>query len=217
MAKSKKRVKKPVKSKTVSRRKKSPDRKKIIFFLVITILTAAAFLVYKNSHIIDDALKSRQVEKIKEKIDVLNISLKSQTWDAVLCFGDENSDMLVREYRKVNSTMHPQKKAEVVLNELLKGPRAKGVQTIPGGTRLLSVNIGRDGVAVVNFSSELSTRHPGGTSSELLTVNSIVNTLAENIEETKQVKIQVDGNDVDTIAGHIDCRRPFYPDRSIIR
>lgn len=205
------------KSKTVSKKKKPAGRKKILFFIVIAVLTAAALLIYKSGFIIEEILKTRPAQEVKKKIDILDTSLKSTTWDAVLCFGDESSDMLVKEYRKVTSTMQPNRKAETVLNELLKGPRARGVQTVPEGTRLLSVDIGRDGVAVVNFSSEIRTGHPGGTSSELLTVNSIVNTVTENVDEVKQVKIQIEGRDVDTIAGHIDCRRPFYPDRSIIR
>ena len=59
--------------------------------------------------------------------------------------------------------------------------------------------------------------HPGGSSSEMLTVYSIVNTLVFNIDGIKKVQILIEGQTIDTIAGHMDCRQPFASNIKIIK
>ena len=48
---------------------------------------------------------------------------------------------------------------------------------------------------------------------ELLTVYAIVNAVTANLPGVQRVQILVDGREVDTIAGHIDVRRPLERDR----
>ena len=61
------------------------------------------------------------------------------------------------------------------------------------------------------------TNHEGGSSGELQTIYSIVNTLALSFPEIKEVQILVAGNREETIAGHIDITTPLGPDRKIIK
>jgi len=51
--------------------------------------------------------------------------------------------------------------------------------------------------------------HPGGTVSELLTVYTIVNVVTANLPAITSVQVLVDGKEVDTLAGHVDLRRPL--------
>ena len=68
------------------------------------------------------------------------------------------------------------------------------------------------GCAYVDFSRAISEKHLGGTSGELATIASIVNTLAANFpEEIRKVRILIDGKEARTIAGHIDISRPIFP------
>jgi spore germination protein GerM len=82
---------------------------------------------------------------------------------------------------------------------------------------LRSISITRDGIARVDFSASLTREHPGGTSSEMLTVYSIVNTLAFNIDDIHRVQIVIEGQTIDTLAGHMDCRQPVVPNIKIIK
>jgi hypothetical protein len=50
-----------------------------------------------------------------------------------------------------------------------------------------------------------------------MTVYSIVNTLTTNIKDVKMVKLFQEGRTLDTISGHIDCNRIFYPDLKLVR
>ena len=79
----------------------------------------------------------------------------------------------------------------------------------PEGTRLLSLYLATDGNAFVDLSREVSADHPGGSLDELFTVYALVNTLTLNVPEINAVQIMVGGQEVDTLAGHIDLRQPL--------
>jgi spore germination protein GerM len=96
------------------------------------------------------------------------------------------------------------------LMEALVAPAEKPLlQAIPADTKLRTLFITDTGDAFVDFSPELSSKHPGGSLSELLTVYAIVDTLTVNLPAIVRVQILVDGKEVDTLAGHVDLRRPL--------
>ena len=64
---------------------------------------------------------------------------------------------------------------------------------------------------------EISPAHPGGSMTELLTVHAIVNAVTANLPAVQRVQILVDGREVDTLAGHVDVRRPLGRDTSLVR
>lgn len=80
---------------------------------------------------------------------------------------------------------------------------------VPGGTTLRSVFVTERGDAFVDVSAEVTTKHPGGALEEILTVYAIVNALTENLPAVLRVQILVNGREVDTLAGHLDLRRPL--------
>lgn len=83
------------------------------------------------------------------------------------------------------------------------------VSAIPAGTKLRDVFVADGGRAYVNLSPEISAMHPRGATDELLTVYTIVNALTENLPAISAVQLLVDGKEVDTLAGHVDLRRPL--------
>jgi germination protein M len=85
---------------------------------------------------------------------------------------------------------------------------------IPTGTRLRQVYVTDRGEAYVDFSRELMTAHPGGSLNELLTIHAIVNVLTTNLPAISAVQVLVEGKEVETLAGHVDIRRPLRPRES---
>jgi len=83
------------------------------------------------------------------------------------------------------------------------------LSAIPSGTTLRAVFITKTGEAYVDLSREARDAHPGGTVDELLTVYTIVNALTVNLPAVTHVQVLVDGKEVDTLAGHVDLRRPL--------
>ena len=83
------------------------------------------------------------------------------------------------------------------------------VSAIPAGTMMRALFITRGGEAYIDLSRELVGGHPGGSTNELLTIRTIVDALTVNLPAIKAVQLLVDGRELDTLAGHVDLRRPF--------
>ena len=83
------------------------------------------------------------------------------------------------------------------------------MSAIPAGTTLRALFITEGGEAYVDLSRELAAAHPGGSMNELLTVYTIVNALTVNLPAVTSVQLLVDGKEVETLAGHVDLRRPL--------
>lgn len=131
-------------------------------------------------------------------------------------FSDEEGLLLKAEQHRIEKG-DLAFEAQKAIEALLGGPENVALgNPLPQGTRLLSVRI--DGsTAVVDLSPEVIQNHPGGSSGELQTVYSIVNTLTLNFPEIKDVQILVGGKKEKTIAGHIDITLPLGPDKKMIK
>ena len=66
-----------------------------------------------------------------------------------------------------------------------------------------------DGTAIVDMDSAFADAHPSGVLAEELTVASLVLTLNANDSKITRVKILVNGQERETLAGHADLKR-FY-------
>ena len=89
---------------------------------------------------------------------------------------------------------------------------APHVSAIPAGTKLRTVFFTKAGEIYVDLSADLQTNHPGGTTNETLTVYALVSALTSNLPAVTGVQILVEGKEVDTLAGHLDLRRPIEQD-----
>ena len=131
-------------------------------------------------------------------------------------YADPERDGLKAEQRSIAPRSSLTQTISHALRDLMSGPRGNLINAIPENTELEGVRIDNDGVVWVDFTSPLSSAHPGGSSAEIITVYSIVNTILLNFKEVKKVRILIDGATVDTLAGHIDCTKPFVANTGLI-
>jgi hypothetical protein len=89
---------------------------------------------------------------------------------------------------------------------------APHVSAIPAGTKLRTVFVTKAGEVYVDLSADVQTNHPGGTTNETLTVYALVSALTSNLPAVSSVQILIEGKEVDTLAGHLDLRRPIEQD-----
>jgi spore germination protein GerM len=99
--------------------------------------------------------------------------------------------------------------AKAIVGAQIAPAAAPLVSAIPAGTTLRALFITRGGEAYIDLSGELVTGHPGGSTNELLTIRTLVNALTSNLPAITAVQLLVDGKELDTLAGHVDLRRPF--------
>jgi spore germination protein GerM len=105
---------------------------------------------------------------------------------------------------------------QILIAQMAAAPEGY-VATIPAGTTVRAFYITAQGDAFVDLSAEVSTQHPGGSTTELLTVYTIVNAVAANLPAVRRVQILINGEEADTLAGHVDLRRPLERDVSLVR
>lgn len=96
----------------------------------------------------------------------------------------------------------------IIEAQLANAPAPLG-SAIPAGTTLRSVFVTERGEAFVDLSGEVTAKHPGGVLEEIFTVYAIVNALTVNLPAIIRVQILVNGHEADTLAGHLDLRRPL--------
>jgi hypothetical protein len=87
---------------------------------------------------------------------------------------------------------------------------------LPAGTALRHVFVDRWGVAHVSLTQAARTAAPGGTDWERLAVGSLANSLVRSLPEVRGVRLLVEGQEVDTLTGHLDLTRPIAFDDRLV-
>jgi len=128
-----------------------------------------------------------------------------------LFFLSEDDSLLHPEQREILAGPSVVEEAEQAVEELIRGSDKGYISPLPPETRLRQLFVTKEGVAYVDLSREIMEKHPSGSSAELATVYSIVNTLAYNFKPIKKVFILVEGGEKETLGGHINLSRPFVP------
>jgi hypothetical protein len=103
----------------------------------------------------------------------------------------------------------PVLRSKQVLNTLLAGPVDTELRTLPPDAVLLAFYVLPDGTAIADFSEALATATPSGIQSEQMAVDSITRTLQANVPQIERLKILIHGQEVETLAGHLDLTGTF--------
>ncbi len=103
----------------------------------------------------------------------------------------------------------PVLRSKQVLNTLLAGPVDAELRTLPPDALLLAFYLLPDGTGIADFSEALATSIPSGIVSEQLAVNSITRTLEANVPQVRRLKILIHGQEMETLAGHLDLTGTF--------
>ena len=188
------------------RKKNSPQKgrgSKILFFL---ILIGIGLVLLFHQQIF------RSVKPLTKRRSAL-----AERKEVLLYFSDNEGEYLVGEKRKILRKNAVQDEAKETIIELIKGPNGKLIRTVPPRTELLTLEISNAGVARVNFTPALSKDHPGGSSAEMMTVYSIVNSLSLNFPQIKRVQFLIDGKPIATIVGHLSLEQPVSPKLDLIK
>jgi len=156
----------------------------------------------------------------------LMISLTSCTRKVSLYFAvsTDTDFYLTEETREIPVSKELYKN---IVEELIKGPQSDQLSpTIPSNVKVNSVKIS-DNTATVDFSKEIITNNqeiPHSSTTEVLAIYSIVNTLTE-FEEIKKVKITIEGKDsgqvdglyIEDFWGHVGIYEEFTRNEDIIK
>ena len=116
----------------------------------------------------------------------------------------------VKTERRLHTTELTKRLSQVV-TALIQETPPNFRNTIPRGTLLIEAYIDTQQTAYLDFSSHLSEGHIGGTTAELLTITAILKTVFDAFpDDIKQVQILIDGEEVKTLAGHLNLSQPLH-------
>ena len=107
------------------------------------------------------------------------------------------------------ATAEPAERARLALDTLIASPPDPEQRTLPADAVLLALYLLPDGTAIADFSDALAGETPSGIASEQLAVDSIARTLHASLPAAQRLRILVQGQEVDTLAGHIDLTAAF--------
>lgn len=156
----------------------------------------------------DDGENADEEEEIDEPLRTATVEIY---------FPSAVSDGLVGEFREIFDTATPGDRAKQIVADLISGPTSDDcLRALSPSTRLRQAYVLADGTAYLDFSSELTEGMGGGSMTELLTVYSIVDSVAFGIREVQRVAILVNGRPLETMNGHLDLRRPLKPNSRLI-
>src|SRR6266403_5034069 len=103
-----------------------------------------------------------------------------------------------------------QQRAEELLRALLRVyQQPDSPHPLAPAAEIRSIYLIDPGAAVIDLNAAFADQHRSSILGEQLTVNSLVETLAANVPGINRVRILVDGNTRETLAGHADLSEFF--------
>ena len=187
-------------------------RVRIVVALVVTVLAAAVYFpilkrrVKRQAQVQQKSEEQARLELVQSLNAVSNEpKIKAKLFWAV----DAEYSDLAPSTVELPLSIDPVLRAKQVLNTLLAGPVDSELRTLPPDAALLAFYILPDGTGVADFSDAMANSIPSGVQSEQLAVDSITKTLEANVPQVQRLKILIHGQQVDTLAGHLDLTGTF--------
>ncbi len=103
--------------------------------------------------------------------------------------------------------------AEAAVEEFLKGPAGLSASTMPKDVKLIGLYKGADRILYVNLSDEFRRNFHGDVMTEFLLLKGLYESLISNVEDIQDIKVLIEGKEVETLGGHLYL---MYPVKDIV-
>jgi spore germination protein GerM len=137
---------------------------------------------------------------------------------AVRLYFEAPNMLLAAEPRTLPLPENPAAAIPLVIREVMKGPATPQLlRLFPQDTIVRAAYLLPDGTAFVDLGGPTLTAGWGtGTHVELMAVYSVVQTVTVNFPETKRVRLLVNGEPAETLAGHVWLGRSLQPKTELV-
>jgi hypothetical protein len=189
----------------------------VVGVLSVAVLVGAIYLpILRRRLQLAAKLQQQTAEQARRELtQAVPINLGEPRVKAKLFWGSGNSDgTLLDSTVELPLSNEPVLRSKQVLNTLLAGPVDADLRTLPPDAVLLAFYLLPNGTAIADFSEALATATPSGIQSEQLAVDSITRTLEANVPLVQRLKILIHGQEVETLAGHLDLTGTFLVNTS---
>lgn len=140
-----------------------------------------------------------------------------ETWTVRLYYPG-SSGWLHAEPREVPRSDEVIEGISSAVTALLAGPQGTSLRPpLPDGVGLRKVYLGAESTVYLDLETADGSPPPAtGSSREMLTIYSLVNTVLLNFEEVDRLVLLWNGRQLNTFAGHLDTRRPLMANLDLI-
>jgi len=184
----------------------------LALLLLVVVLGAPRWTRLLTRTVPDDEAAPEERKEAREEEPAGHVE---RTINVKLFFQGADRPGLVMEERTVPFSSELGTQLKSVVSELVQGSKSGLGATLPPETKVLEVFVSAKGVAYVDLSKEAA-QGTAGSHDELLSVYSIVNSLAVNFPAVKRVQILVEDRPAETLAGHVDLSRPLTADMTLL-
>jgi spore germination protein GerM len=174
-----------------------------LFFLLTCCLCVVAlamsFYVWQ--------LRNRAVDNSTPSVTPEVIAAPSNATQKQITLWVAHDDTATLKSQSVSIASSPerQRQAEDILRALLEIYVSKGSpHPLPAGAAVRNVYFVESGLVLIDVNSNFASGQTSGILAEELTLSSLVQTLASNIQGISRVKFLVEGKEASTLAGHAD-------------
>jgi len=148
--------------------------------------------------------------------DIAAVGTLIEAGEAILYFPGRGG-RLYAERRSLSAALAGEERLQLIVEELLLGPSAENLfPTLPSHVELGGLTIDTDGTLFLDLNSKEGALRGLGSTSELLAVYSLVDTVLANEPQARSVVLLWNGRQQPSLAGHIDTARPLVANRTLI-
>jgi hypothetical protein len=119
------------------------------------------------------------------------------------------NDRLVMEERRLPRRSAQIAIAEAAVEEFLKGPSGGVISDIPSDARLLGLYKDTDQILYVDLSDEFRRNFQGDAYTEFFLLKGLYETLISNVPDIQDIKILIEGKEIETLGGHLYLLYPL--------
>lgn len=184
------------------------DRKRVAILGILFVVLVVLVIVFFKSGLKEKIIPAAPISP--PEVEPLLLQ-PGQTRIVILFFLSENDTLLHPEEREIPADTSVVHQAKRTIQELIKGSQRGFISPFPPETKLRELYVTDEGVAYVDFSKDIVEKHLSGSSAEISTIFSVVNSLAYNFNSIEKVFILIEGRERETLGGHINLSRPFLP------
>jgi hypothetical protein len=188
-------------------------RVRIVIGLFVAVLAAAIYFPILKRRVKRQAQVQQKSEEQARRELVLSLNAANGNEPKVKAklfwAADAEYSGLAADIVELPLSNDPVLRSKQVLNTLLAGPVDSELRTLPPDAALLAFYLLPDGTGVADFSEAMANSIPSGVQSEQLAVDSITQTLEANVPQVRRLKILIHGQEVETLAGHLDLTGTF--------
>lgn len=138
--------------------------------------------------------------------------------EAVTLYFPAASGKLESEVRTAPAGLEGEERRRWLAEQLLAGPENANLRPVfPTEAELASVVATPDGTVLIDVSIGESDGAGMGSTDELLTIYSVVNTMLLDDPSAQRAVLLINGRQRETLAGHLDTSRPLYARPDLVR